>query len=186
MWGGFFRLRDRMKRRLLNLLTLLSLLLCLAACVLWVRSHRRGATLTWTGGGRWRFVTVYPGYLIAGDAPGPAGPSDGVRFLPRAIEMSVSWPRPTWSYGAAGVGYITSPIPGGGADRYLAVPFWLLVTLLAPLPAAWAGASAMRRLRLRTVAHRSSTGRCPSCGYDLRATPERCPECGTVWNGAVK
>ena len=30
----------------------------------------------------------------------------------------------------------------------------------------------------RRLARRVAAGRCPACGYDLRATPGRCPECG--------
>jgi hypothetical protein len=36
-----------MKRRLLNLLTALSLLLCVAACVLWVRSYWHCDSIAW-------------------------------------------------------------------------------------------------------------------------------------------
>jgi len=38
-----------MTRRLLNLLTSLSLLLCDLSAVLWVRSHRREDSIVWQG-----------------------------------------------------------------------------------------------------------------------------------------
>jgi hypothetical protein len=57
----------------------------------------------------------------------------------------------------------------GKAAWGLVVPMWALLLPTAILPAA----RAWRRL-----ARRRAPGLCASCGYDLRATPERCPECG--------
>jgi hypothetical protein len=60
--------------------------------------------------------------------------------------------------------------PFGGA--VLVVPTWLLVLLWSvPLPVVL-----LRWFRRR----RHPVGHCQTCGYDLRATPDRCPECGTV------
>ena len=48
------------------------------------------------------------------------------------------------------------------------------VVLIAWFPAL---TFALAARKVRTV---PAAGRCPSCGYDLRATPGRCPECGAV------
>jgi hypothetical protein len=63
--------------------------------------------------------------------------------------------------------------------RYWAlhVPYWCLSASFAALPASRMVSNAFRR---RTRRRRRKAGRCPSCNYDLRATPDRCPECGTI------
>jgi hypothetical protein len=76
----------------------------------------------------------------------------------------------------------TSLVPGiwikdpdarpGPPSRAVLVSFWFPVTFFALAPAWWTIATIRRRRRKR--------GLCPSCGYDLRATPDRCPECGTA------
>ena len=52
----------------------------------------------------------------------------------------------------------------------VAVPYWIMAvaTLILPL---------RHFVARRRAKHRLSTA-CPTCGYDLRASPGRCPECG--------
>jgi len=57
--------------------------------------------------------------------------------------------------------------------RIFTVPIWSLALAFAILPAV----GLAKRLR---HSRRLSSNLCPTCGYDMRATPERCPECGTA------
>jgi hypothetical protein len=59
------------------------------------------------------------------------------------------------------------------------ITLWSLVLLFGILPATWLPIT----LRRRRIARQ---GRCPVCGYDLRATPQRCPECGALPDSALK
>ena len=191
----------------------MSLLLCVAACVLWVRSyywidslsygrtaHHNGHELqhvhAWslyatTVGGAvdllWsrRDITGVPEsvdqYFREFDKP------SGFKWAPyRVPPQGISRPQPTSWFNYLGI-YGTRdqwsrpwpvgewprpPTPTLSLRTYSArVPlgFVLLVAMATP---------AIRALRWRRHVRRTGRGLCPSCGYDLRATPGRCPECG--------
>jgi len=53
-------------------------------------------------------------------------------------------------------------------------PHWSLALLFTIAPTFWFIGPHRRRAKRRKL------GLCPTCGYDLRATPDRCPECGTT------
>jgi predicted RNA-binding Zn-ribbon protein involved in translation (DUF1610 family) len=76
-----------------------------------------------------------------------------------------------------------APMPDGSTKEFgdhlwvWAVPYYVVVLALS-LPVALLVLQIMRARK----AHRRAKGLCVTCGYDLRATPERCPECGDVQN----
>ena len=59
----------------------------------------------------------------------------------------------------------------------ITVPIWPFMLPCAFFPIFW-----FLKTRRRIFA---GTNRCPGCGYDLRASPERCPECGLVRAPAI-
>jgi hypothetical protein len=164
-----------MLRRPLTVLSALSLLLCGATAVLWVRSWRVATAFGWDGGaaagGTYRdyYVVSREGHLscIALRVTG----SDGRRSRFFLDEFkSTPGEEGESDVQLAGFGYKHEENADSQYQRVI-LPHWALMTALAaaPLLVLW------RSLRRR---RRRSLGLCVICGYDLRATPGRCPECG--------
>jgi hypothetical protein len=141
-----------MTRRMLNLLTVLSLLLCVAACADSVRIGGGSRVLVRHDFGRRAArVEVSKGNLyVHGEVTGPE------RYV---------YPQVFVQRGFAGFTY-----GRGTLGSWAGVPVWFVTLVLAGI-----GLSSWRLAR-----RRRAPGLCRACGYDLRATPGRCPECGRV------
>ena len=165
-----------MRRSLFNFAAAGSLVLCAATVALFVHSG-------------FRYV-----YLDIGTTPAHAhwefGSARGRIYCTRVVYLSGYRDLPGWvTGGGPGSGPAMWSWSLGGFDFYhlagsptrpdfrqFVVPDYFLVLVSLVLPAWW---WRMRR--------HPRPGRCPVCGYDLRATPveggallDRCPECGTV------
>ena len=185
--------------RMFNLLTLLSLLLCAAAAALWVRAGRVSDRVAWATSRaepafaiEWFSVRTMPGgLLLRWDRKEFAGHRqlelnrDEMRLRweqGQAVPLAVLYP-PVSLRTRAGFAFGRSRTLYGSASEVhsasrLAVPFWAIVLGGVVLPA---GNLARRRVARR----RAARDLCRSCGYDLRATPDRCPECGGVPRGVL-
>jgi hypothetical protein len=190
---------NAMKRRALNLLTILSLAGCATSVAALARSYRvsdhvTGLAVADAPLGRretreWNFEAGCGGAAFRfGRFGWNTVPADGSIPVTDATEWH--WERldplgpqngtdTFWS--RRGFGFDWYEAETVHDEMWLATvyfPLWLPACLFALAPGVWLA----RRLRRR---RRATRGRCPGCGYDLRATPERCPECGTAAAGAA-
>jgi hypothetical protein len=160
-----------MKRFIFNALTGLSLLMCVASAVLWVRSFWVSEGWPWT----------------RGDSTLIVGTMRGTLSLEWMHTVTTGWHAHYAAYGPVDAKWMVNHSPSHwhgfafgriaygpvlGNLVYFLIPCSALVGLTALLPLARVYAHYFRRKKV--------PGLCASCGYDLRATPDQCPECGTV------
>jgi hypothetical protein len=166
-----------MKRRLLNLLTAVSLLLCVVVVSLWVRSYLPPDFYLFSRRGR--VIAVFAELTRSQAFDDREGRSPDVL---RAWDDARANARVAWE--GPGVAFLSGPAGSSattsariritrGEYRMLSVSYAYLAG-----PAVAAAACTLYAARRRRGFGRG--GRCPGCGYDLRATPGRCPECGTI------
>lgn len=154
------------------MITAASATVCIAVVAIWIHSTLAGGNVEWgasvdTGYG-WRLHAHHLGWQRGNvyyvHSYGTLGPLTGKIYTHFA------------RFGLLIERFNSQLVPDGslGVDRLLvrAHLAWPLAAS-AVLPARWL----WLRVRAR---RRSRSGRCPTCGYDLRATTERCPECGTA------
>jgi hypothetical protein len=164
----------------------LSLLALLAVVVLWVRSHRGGDDIGYSGGERRCYVRTGGGEIALELSTYPGGTfrpqfrwdvdarrSGQVYF----IQRDSAWKRHGFMAFTSYVGSLSRPT---GTVRSVIAPMWAVALPAAVLPCLWVMRAARRGRR-----RRAAGGLCARCGYDLRASPGRCPECGTEPGAAI-
>jgi hypothetical protein len=173
-----------MLRRLFTFASALSLLLCVGTCVAWVRSYWYSDWWTWKHGPTHIVSEGEEIYFSHEDTLWIEWGQFSMNFFDEAFSpesqrqyglvhgqrRAIEGPLRFYYERHRNTEYVQ---PWGLAVSWAGVPAWFLAAVTSVCPffstLAW-----IRRSR------HMNHGLCPTCGYDLRATPDRCPECGTA------
>jgi hypothetical protein len=165
----------RLARHLFTLCSAVSLLLVVAVFVLWVDSYSRMHAWQWSSPLAYINVTTSRGVLRLHRAvvTGPGWTITSPSFQHNRFQGAPDLTADTIYPGTFGY-YVRQG--ANAAVYYVYLPASSLVLALSLPPAGWFW---LRNRSRKRYAERLA-GLCPSCGYDLRASPDRCPECGMV------
>lgn len=188
-----------MVRRWFIVLAAASLVLCAVTCVLWAISYTEIRVVSHHGRLYAWGISHPPGVEVrlsyddqmSASKTGILYPSVVQSKEPNGTGYGVNMNRRPPNRSALGGQLWFGQVYGKGPDdwtRYepglapvqywvVAVPHWWIAATFASPSVLAVLIAACGVLRKRT---RTAKNRCPSCGYDLRATPDRCPECGVV------
>ena len=158
------------RHRLFTLSSVLSLLLCAALAVMWLRSNRTEDHLGRVGANKVVVASSVNGLVVVGGwrIVETVQSQRGWKYLNRPAEP-VPW-----------TAQFRLPKYRSGDEldvSSVVIPYWIPVLVALVLPLRWL----LWRIRVR----RLKPGLCPACGYDLRASPGRCPECGAAAGAAA-
>jgi hypothetical protein len=176
---------EQMPCLLLNILAPLSLLLCGATMTLWLRTfHTMDSFEAYHGKNAYGIDSCAGRLILVRSVGGPyetnRGKSGGWEFhLAHQFQeidyddVMGRWTR--YGFGNRRIRFVldNSNSPPTHTVYFTAIPHALPAIVFAILPAYTIFNQTRKRRRKRT-------GRCITCGYDLRASRDRCPECGVA------
>jgi hypothetical protein len=183
--------RRRLLRILVNTSAATSLTLCMGTLGLWLRGRSTIDLITITDAREYRLRSENGFVLLTVQADYAGAPAlervrswSARRFIGHlSVPMASGGPRlapmPRYTrYDQPGMARYTKSLTVPDYHEFrrvyrLYLPLWLPSLAFAALPT-------LRLIVMVRAWRASEVGRCPACGYDLRATPDRCPECGTV------
>jgi hypothetical protein len=177
-------------RWLFNFAAVVSLVLCVATMAMLVRSYVVSDTLKWQskpdpGVNSVSVISDRGGMVVWRMRENLAASEDRFSWTRRDPEGYLAYSignrrRVGIQHQLLGFGYLKD-VPLSfflytSSSSAVFAPHWAVLLVTATGPLFWLRSRAKFWSRRRRH-------QCLSCGYDLRATPDRCPECGAIPNG---